>query len=378
MNKVLFLSFFAMIVLNIAHPVTPLLINSVNLPSFTFGILYSAMAIAQFVMSPIWGSLSDSKGRKNILIIGILGYGIGQLGFGFSSNFYMILFFRVVGGFFSVDYLTSIVAYISDITSKEERVKYMSYQVAFTSRGASVGYLIGGFFGNYGYKVSFLVQFLLSIGVAIYIYFSISETINEKKEFNLNLNHLKIKKNVNLDYQIKIMMIAILLVSFASTSYSSTIAYYVESVLSLSTGANGIIMSVAGVLALISNLVINPYLSKKYEEKNIMRYVLIFSGISIIISSLIPNIVVSFIFLGIFILNISLVTPLQQSIVTKLSKDNYGEIIGMQGSFKALGMVSASLVAGFVFDFGNKLPFMFAGISCIGAYLVMKNIIKKA
>ncbi len=48
--------------------------------------------------------------------------------------------------------------------------------------------------------------------------------------------------------------------------------------------------------------------------------------------------------------------------------DNYGEVMGIQGSFKALGMVSGSLISGFIFDYGNKLPFIIGGISSLIAF----------
>ena len=96
--KILFLNFLTMATFNIAHPVTPTLINSLGLPTYTFGVFYSSMAIAQFIMSPIWGSISDAQGRKKILIVGMIGYGISQLGFGFSSNEVIILLFRILAG----------------------------------------------------------------------------------------------------------------------------------------------------------------------------------------------------------------------------------------------------------------------------------------
>ena len=51
------------------------------------------------------------------------------------------------------------------------------------------------------------------------------------------------------------------------------------------------------------------------------------------------NIMLSFMFIMIFVGSSALVTPIQQSIVSKLAKDNYGEIMGIQGSYKAIGMI---------------------------------------
>ena len=63
-NKILLINFLTLSIFNMAHPVTPTLMNAIGLPTFMFGVLYSAMAIAQFVMSPVWGTISDMRGRK--------------------------------------------------------------------------------------------------------------------------------------------------------------------------------------------------------------------------------------------------------------------------------------------------------------------------
>ena len=158
MKKILFINFITMATFNMAHPVTPSLINALSMPTYMFGVLYSTMSIAHFVMSPIWGSMSDQKGRKRFLVIGVIGYGLSQLGFGFIESTPLILLFRIAGGAMSVAFITTCIAYVSDISSKEERTKYMSYHTATTSIASSAGALIGGFCGGYGYKVAFLTQ----------------------------------------------------------------------------------------------------------------------------------------------------------------------------------------------------------------------------
>ncbi|MEG2787678.1 MAG: MFS transporter [Romboutsia sp.] len=375
LKKILFINFITMTTFNMAHPVTPTLINTLGLPTYMFGVLYSTMAIAQFVMSPIWGSMSDTKGRKIFLILGVIGYGISQLGFGLSETTGTILLFRILGGGMSVGYMTVSIAYISDVSTKEERVKYMAYQTATSSIASSVGALLGGVIGSFGYKYAFISQFIFSIIVAIVIYMLIDETINKKaKKLKIYFEHLKFnRKSIDLKSTIGIMMIVMTLITISSTSYNSTINYYIESVLSMPTTINGAVMAVAGVIALIMNLFINPYLGKKFDENKTIIYALIIAGVSIITASLSKNIFIALIFLIIFIGSSALVTPIQQSIVSKLAKDNYGAIMGVQGSFKAVGMVTGSLVSGFIFDYGNKLPFILGGVCCLIAFIILSK-----
>lgn len=375
-KKILFINFITMATFNMAHPVTPSLINALMMPSYMFGVLYSTMAISHYVMSPIWGSMSDQKGRKLFLVLGVVGYGISQLGFGFSGYTPLILLFRITGGAMSVAFITSCIAYVSDVSTKEERTKYMSYHAASTAIASSCGALMGGYFGTFGYKVAFFMQFVLCLIVASIIYFVVDETIEKKSnKLVIYTQHLKkSNKSRKLNKTVLTMMIVMTLVTIAGTSYNSTINYYIESVLNMPTTVNGMVMAIAGIIALISNLFINPYLSKKYNEKHTLIGVSLVAGSGILIAAMFNNIVVAFAFLMIFVCGSALVTPIQQSIVSKLAKDNYGEVLGVQGSYKAIGMIIGSLTSGFIFSVGNRLPFILSGICCILIVLVVRNI----
>ena len=63
--------------------------------------------------------------------------------------------------------------------------------------------------------------------------------------------------------------------------------------------------------------------------------------------------------------------PLQQSIITKLAKENYGSLMGIFNSSKAIGQVTGSLTAGFIFDIGNKLPFLISAILVFISFIVL-------
>ena len=373
--KILIFNFLTMATFNFAHPVTPTLINVLGLPTYTFGVFYSTMAIAQFVMSPIWGSMSDYKGRKKILIIGLIGYGISQIGFGYSTNEIVIILFRILAGALSVAYITVSTAYISDISSKENRIKYLSYNTASTSIGGSFGALVGGIIGTYGYKYAFLAQCISSILLAVLVGVFIKETVTEKKDnYKMYFGHLNLRKSsIDLKSSIGTMMIIMTLITITVTSYSSTINYFLEDVANVSTTINGVVMAIAGVIALFMNVLINPLLSKYFKENKILVVSLLIAGVSIILFSILDGYIV-LIFLAIFIASSALVTPIQQSIVSKMAKDNYGEVMGIQGSFKALGMVSGSLISGFVFDYGNKLPFIIGGVAALLAFFIALRI----
>ncbi|NFG61400.1 MULTISPECIES: MFS transporter [unclassified Clostridium] len=369
----LVLNLTVMFAFNMAHPVTPRLITELSLPSFMFGIFFAFMSIATFISSPVWGKLSDENGRKRYLIYGVCGYGISQIGFGFSKNTIFILIFRLLAGAFAASYITVSMAYITDITNNKNRIKYLSYYSAFGYVGSSLGSLMGGVIGSNKYKLTFLFQFVVCLIITLLINFFIGESIRTP---SLTINKkLKIyegeKIKINLKSVLGIMIIAVALTSFSTTSYNSTINYYVEAVLKLSPSVIGIVMFVSGMIGLIMNFFVNPHLAQKFNEKNLFKAVVVFSGISLIIASLIENLIIAIIFVIIFLSFISLIIPIQQSIISKEANKNYGMIMGMQNSSKALGMVAGSLFSGFIFNVGSKLPFIIAGLILIITYFIL-------
>jgi len=62
------------------------------------GVMQGAFAAAQLCTAMLWGRWSDRRGRKRILLIGLMGTMISSVGFGFSTTFWQALIFRMMGG----------------------------------------------------------------------------------------------------------------------------------------------------------------------------------------------------------------------------------------------------------------------------------------
>lgn len=73
-------------------------IGELNDASFYAGILISAFAFSEALTGFFWGSVSDRVGRKPVLLLGCAGTMLSLLIVGFSTNFWVALFGRVVGG----------------------------------------------------------------------------------------------------------------------------------------------------------------------------------------------------------------------------------------------------------------------------------------
>ena len=368
---IIFLTLFSSLTFNMAHPVTPMFINKLGLPTFMFGLFFATMSIGNFIGSPLFGSLSDKKGRLKFLILGAVGYGISQLGFGFNTNPFIILIFRFTGGFFVVSYLTTSMAYLTDVTTKENRTKYITYYAAANTIGGALGSLLGGVIGNNNFKIAFFSQFILCLILGALVFFLLEEPHREKSLNSKTIKYEKISYSKFLNKNLLIMFIVVIAFYFAATSYNSSINYYIEDVLNLSPTFIGGFLAFTGILGFTVNLIFTPLMAKYFKEINIFKVITICLSIALGLMALSNNVILFLSCAVIFSSFASIHIPLQQSIITKLSNGNYGSLMGIFNSSKAVGQVTGSLLSGFIFDLGNKLPFLLSSVIICIAFIIL-------
>jgi DHA1 family multidrug resistance protein-like MFS transporter len=90
----LFLLTFSLVVVMLGFgmviPILPFYIQKFGAGGSAFGALVAIAALTEFLFGPFWGGLSDRTGRKPILMIGMLGYGLSMLLFGLSTELWML------------------------------------------------------------------------------------------------------------------------------------------------------------------------------------------------------------------------------------------------------------------------------------------------
>ena len=85
-------------------------------------MLLASYSLAQLIMSPVPGSLSDRYGRKRILITGLAGEIIGYIVFASAPSLPVLFLVRIISGATSAN-LTVIYSMVSDRTEPENRTK---------------------------------------------------------------------------------------------------------------------------------------------------------------------------------------------------------------------------------------------------------------
>ncbi|KAI8588441.1 major facilitator superfamily domain-containing protein [Geranomyces variabilis] len=109
------------------------------------GALGSLFSFLQFISSPIIGSLSDAYGRRQVLLLSMVGNAVSMLLWIFSRSFGVFVCSRIVGGLTEGNVQMSI-AVISDVTTAETRSKGLALVGIAFSLGFTVGPPLGAYF----------------------------------------------------------------------------------------------------------------------------------------------------------------------------------------------------------------------------------------
>jgi len=102
------------------------------------------------VMVPIWGKLSDSHGRKTILLAGIGIFLVGSWLSGLSTSMVQLIVFRAIQGVGGGALFTTAFAIIADLFEPRERSKFGGLFGSVFGLASLIGPVVGGFFTEHG------------------------------------------------------------------------------------------------------------------------------------------------------------------------------------------------------------------------------------
>lgn len=133
-----------------------------------------ALMIALF--SPFAGWLSDRIGRKRLLVLAMLLYGIcGPLPL-LLNDLNVILLSRAGLGLAEAAIMTCCTALIGDYYDGRERVQLLSWQTIVTSLSATAFFMLGGLIGEHGWRVPFAL-YIVGLVFAPLMHLALSEPL---------------------------------------------------------------------------------------------------------------------------------------------------------------------------------------------------------
>lgn len=167
--------------LGIIIPILPKLLEElghvdISMASQYSGWLTFTYASMQFLFAPVLGNLSDLIGRRPVLLLSLIGFGIDYLFMAFAPTIAWLFAGRLIAGIAGAS-TTTATAYIADVSSGEKRAANFGLIGAATGLGFILGIGLGGFLGAYWIKLPFIVAAGLALMNALYGFFVLPESL---------------------------------------------------------------------------------------------------------------------------------------------------------------------------------------------------------
>ncbi|WP_134090441.1 TCR/Tet family MFS transporter [Olivibacter sp. XZL3] len=167
--------------LAIIIPVFPKLIEklisgSISEASRISGLLLVVYSIMQFIFSPLIGNLSDRHGRRPVLLLSLLGFGIDYLFLAFAPTIGWLFVGRLIAGITGASFTTAS-AYIADVSHPDKRSQNFGMIGVAFGLGFIIGPVIGGVLGKMNVHYPFYAAAALAFLNALYGFFILPESL---------------------------------------------------------------------------------------------------------------------------------------------------------------------------------------------------------
>ncbi len=375
----LLLFYLGCIILNVAastaHPVTPTIFTTLGLGSYMFGVALASQLVTNFLFSPFWGWLSSYVSSRTVLLITCIGYGLGQVLFGLATTEMGFIVARaltgiVCGGCF-VCMMTYVVNTAPDSVSRGQQ---LAVTATIQMVGSAFGYFLGGMLGEVFTHLAIIVQVIMLFASGVIFRlgclddakFPVSELKGRNNLAEFNPFHSFILAKAFLTPLFMVLFISCLLQNLGYTCFDQTFNYYIRDQFNFSSGYNGILKGIMGVITMVANSTICIWLVRKTNTRKSVIGVLAICSAAMFgviwFEEIVPFIIVFVIF---FAFN-SISLPLLQDLVASGGPEEQNSLImGFYNAMKSLGGIIGALFAGLLYTVNPKLPFIFGFASFV-------------
>ncbi|MDQ0876705.1 DHA1 family multidrug resistance protein-like MFS transporter [Paenibacillus sp. V4I3] len=337
-------------------------------------LLLSVYSAASFLMSPIWGGLSDRIGRRPIILIGLLGFSVSFLIFGFADgNLWIMYVSRILGGLFSGAATACAVAYVADITTAENRTKGMGMVGMSIGLGFIFGPAIGGILSRWGTYLPFFVASGLALASFVFAFAILKESLSVDKR--TSVKEKAPSRWTAFAGASKYLYVLSFFVSFTLAGLEATLQYYQMDKIGATPFDIGMMFLASGIVgALIQGGVVRR-LVKQGAEQRVIGIGLLLSAAGFFLLLYSSSVVTAAIYLSVFGAGNALIRPCVTSLITQRTKVGQGVATGLSSSMDSLGRIAGPLLGGAVFAIAHSLPFIIGGVLCLAAILLLQRFV---
>lgn len=352
--------FIAFLGIGLVIPVTPTIMNELNISGSTVGYMVSAFAFAQLVLSPLAGRAVDKYGRKPMIIIGLFIFSMSELLFGLGQSVEVLFESRILGGVSAAFIMPAVTAFIADITTNETRPKALGYMSAAISTGFIIGPGIGGFLADIGTRMPFFFAAAFGLTAMILSVFTLREPERHYEQTTIPQQKTGFRKVFSPLYFIAFMVL--LISSFGLASFESLFALFVDRKFGFTAKDIALAISLGAIVGVIVQVGLFERLTRWFGEIRLIRYSLIGSTLLVLVMTYVTSYLSIILVTMIVFVGFDLMRPAVTTYLSKIAGNEQGFVGGMNSMFTSIGNILGPIIGGILFDVDLNYPFYFATV----------------
>jgi MFS family permease len=369
-----------MIGFGIVLPLLPFYAESMGATPFAVTLIIATFSATQLLAAPIWGRVSDTRGRRPLLIAGLFASAVSYLIFALAGSLAVLLLSRVAagaaGGTISVAQ-----AYVADSTEGSKRAQGLGLIGAAAGLGVMLGPAIGGFFSQWGLGVPGLVAALLCAtnGLAAVIFLPESRHFEGPARGAYDgrtrpglIEGFRVLVGSMTRYPMSLLLAVYYLAISSFGAMTSVLALYLERAFGMNATDMGVVFTMAGAVTVVVRGAAIGRIVRRLGEPMTVRIGCVFLTLSLLGIPLMPSRWWLGLFVPLFALSTGITFPSLASLVSRATDArSQGSILGGSQLVGGLGRVVGPIWAGLLFQhLSITSPFFVAAVFVVLGFLL--------
>lgn len=256
------------------------------------GVIFASTYLMTAIVSPFWGKLADTKGRKPMLLRASMGMAITIFLMGFVTSTWQLMLLRLLLGAFS-GFVSNSVALMAIITPKEKSGRVLGTLSTGMVSGTLLGPVFGGVIVNQtGYRATFWITGLIMFLVFLLTLFLVREEFEPLKN-QAKLGFRQMMKHLPSVQVIISMLFVTLVIQLTDKSIMPVLSLYVRQLVSNPdqvTIISGIVASAPGAVMMMTAPILGR-LGDRYGQHRVLLGGILLSFLLYLLQGFSQNIV---------------------------------------------------------------------------------------
>lgn len=354
-----------MVGFGIVLPLLPFYAESLGASPVEVTLLVASFSAMQLAATPVWGRVSDRRGRRPLLVASLFASALSYLIFGLANSLWLLFLSRLAAGA-AGGTIALAQAYVADTTTAEERARGMGWIGAAAGLGVMLGPAIGGYFSRWGLGIPGFVAAGLCAANGLAAIRLLPESRSRHPEQALELGEAATLRGwlaTMMRFPLSLFLSVYFLSISSFTAMTAVLALYLERVFGADGSDMGILFTLAGgVTVLVRGVLLGPLVSWLGEERTALVGIAALAA-SLLVVPLLPGLWWMGVAVPMWALGAGTLFPSLASLVSRATDAaSQGSILGGSQVVGGLGRVLGPVWAGFVFQhLGIGTPFWIGG-----------------